>query len=199
MPEMSVYNPYNWYWLADDGRLYSSAVTALIDPSDPDYVSWSGLNVATRWPPDDAGNQTDWSLQAVLAPYGLAVDLKAYARISRDTVEVSGCPITGIAGMTTIATDTNSQALMARYNELANDDSKFVVAWVMPDRSTVSLTNANIKAIYIQEMAFYEANYNNYSGVISGIDGGTITTKDEIDQAFGLTKQVARVALGWNG
>ena len=68
---MIPYNPFDWYWLADDGRLYSSARSGLTDASDPAYLSWGG--VATSWPRDDDGAQTDAALQEVLAPYGLAL------------------------------------------------------------------------------------------------------------------------------
>ena len=69
---LSIYNPYDWYWLADDGRLYASARGGLADASDPAYLSWGVLcGVATPWPRDDDGVQTDAALQQVLTPYGL--------------------------------------------------------------------------------------------------------------------------------
>ena len=70
---MIPYNPFDWYWLADDGRLYSSARSGLADASDPAYLLWGECGVATPWPRDPTGAQTDAALQEVLAPYGLAL------------------------------------------------------------------------------------------------------------------------------
>ena len=66
------YTPLNWYWRAEDGRIYSSAKQAIITEKDKDFVAWqqSG-NWPTPWPKDDEGKETDEALVEVLAPYGL--------------------------------------------------------------------------------------------------------------------------------
>lgn len=66
------YTPLNWYWLAEDGHIYSSAKQAIVDEKDKDFVAWlqSG-NLPTPWPKDDEGKETDEALAEVLAPYGL--------------------------------------------------------------------------------------------------------------------------------
>lgn len=71
-----IYNPLNWFWLRDDEMVYSSAKRAVIDQEDSLYVHWveeGGL--ATPWPRDINGNQTDAALQEVLAPYGIYVSI----------------------------------------------------------------------------------------------------------------------------
>ncbi|MFC3074702.1 hypothetical protein [Shinella pollutisoli] len=70
---MMTYNPRDWYWLADDGRLYSSAAQALLDSDEPAYMEWSQEHRPTRWPIDGEGEQTDAALTEVLAPYGLSL------------------------------------------------------------------------------------------------------------------------------
>ena len=75
MLETSVFTPTNWYWLADDGRLFSSTVQAEVAADDTAYTEWSASNRATAWPRDEEGNQTDAALQEVLATYGLAVGM----------------------------------------------------------------------------------------------------------------------------
>jgi hypothetical protein len=66
--------PYNHYWLADDGRVYFSDTQATLSDTDADYVAWTDNgNIATAWPRDDAGNQTNESLQAVVGPFGMSV------------------------------------------------------------------------------------------------------------------------------
>jgi len=67
-----MYNPSDWYWLADDGRLYSSKKNKLIAAKDKDYVAWCETPyLPTRWPSDDQGEQTDSELAKVLSPYGI--------------------------------------------------------------------------------------------------------------------------------
>jgi hypothetical protein len=59
------YNIFDWYWLADDGRVFSSARRVTVDESDAAYQSFLQGGPATPWPRDDAGNQTDPALQWV--------------------------------------------------------------------------------------------------------------------------------------
>ncbi len=71
---MRRYDPAAWYWLADDGRLFSSAASALIQASDAGYVAWLADGTrATSWPRDTTGAQTSAALQWVFDQAGLAV------------------------------------------------------------------------------------------------------------------------------
>lgn len=196
----AVYNPYDWYWLADDGRLYSSTRQHSVPNTDPDYIAWQEANEAqpTAWPRDVDGNQTDAELQTVLFPYRIAVDLKAYAFMERDQKEHDGCSITGVAGVTEVRTDAYTQSLIDRYHQVVAGNPAFTVAWMLPDRSTVTLDQAAINAMFDQTTAFIAGTYNTYSSTISGIDGGTITTTEQIDQAFGTTlRRSTSVDIGW--
>jgi hypothetical protein len=69
------YDPYDWYWKADDGRIYSSKQDAIVDETNPGYQYYYGDgSFVTRWPRDASGNQTSAALQDVLTPYGLTVN-----------------------------------------------------------------------------------------------------------------------------
>ncbi|MFK0336769.1 hypothetical protein ACIQT7_05865 [Agrobacterium deltaense] len=69
-----MYDPRDWYWLADDGRLFSSALASLVEAADESFAEWKGKGfVPTPWPTDADGAQTSEVLQRVLAPYGLIV------------------------------------------------------------------------------------------------------------------------------
>jgi hypothetical protein len=71
MKSLRRYDPLRWFWLADDGRLFSSEQQAIVSDADPAYVDWLRLNeYPTPWPKDAAGNQTIEALNAVLEPYG---------------------------------------------------------------------------------------------------------------------------------
>lgn len=70
-----IYTPRDWYWTADDGRVFSSARQATVGRADPSLAAFeSAGGTPTRWPVDDAGEQTTAALQDVLTPYGLYVD-----------------------------------------------------------------------------------------------------------------------------
>jgi hypothetical protein len=195
---MSEFNAYNWYWLADDGRLFSGAKASLISDTDADYVAWSEINMATPWPRDDEGNQTLAELQRVLLPYVIMVDLKAYAFLARDQKEHSGCPVS-VGPITEVRTDAYTQSLISRYHQAAAANEAFTVAWILPDRSTTTLDKAAIDSLFSQTTDFIAGTYNTYSQVIGDIDGGSINSSDQIDQAFeGIPLQRSKpVDIGW--
>jgi hypothetical protein len=66
-----IYDPRDWYWHAEDGRIYSSARQVVITDSDPTYAEWIRIGyVSTSWPRDLEGKQTDDALREVLTPIG---------------------------------------------------------------------------------------------------------------------------------
>jgi hypothetical protein len=71
------YTPRQWYWLADDGRLYGSERQTITTTADPNYIAWQGteepIAEAQIWPRDNAGAQTIASMQEVMTLYGLTV------------------------------------------------------------------------------------------------------------------------------
>lgn len=193
-----MFNPYDWYWRADDGRIFASARQITVDETDPDFIAFSELTAPTPWPRDENGQQTAAELQRVLFPYQIAVDLKAYAFYLRQQKEHDGCPVTGVAGMTEVRTDLNAQTLINRYHQVAANNAAFTAPWVLPDRSTVMLDQAAITALFDQTSAFIVGTYTTYNEVITGIDGGTITTIDQIDQAFGASlRRNGPPDIGW--
>lgn len=73
-----MFDPKYWYWAAEDGRLFSSAQRSLVN-EDEHYREWLGLgNVATPWPRDSDGAQSESALDAVLLPYGIHVSVEAF-------------------------------------------------------------------------------------------------------------------------
>jgi hypothetical protein len=67
--------PKSWYWRADDGRIFAAQSGDLVPAEDPDYASFLALGMnPTRWPTDEAGEQTSAALDAVLAPYGISAN-----------------------------------------------------------------------------------------------------------------------------
>jgi hypothetical protein len=69
-----MFNPHNWYWLNDNGAVYSSSRQAIVAKTDSDYLAWTDAGgIATRWPEDELSNQTYEALFAVVSVYGLVV------------------------------------------------------------------------------------------------------------------------------
>jgi hypothetical protein len=65
------FTPRNWYWLATNGSIYSSASQTLVPSTDATYTAWLAEHTPSPWPVDGTGAQTTASLQSVLSPYGL--------------------------------------------------------------------------------------------------------------------------------
>lgn len=73
----NAFTPKNWYWLADDGRVFASARQTIVTETDTGFLEAQEGGCVTRWPVDDSNEQTISSLQAVLNSYGIYVDLGA--------------------------------------------------------------------------------------------------------------------------
>lgn len=66
------YTPTNWYWIAENGRIYSSAKQAIITSKDDAFIKWQASGyLPTPWPKDAQGQQSDAALAEVIAPFGL--------------------------------------------------------------------------------------------------------------------------------
>lgn len=70
---MAFYNPFNWYWLADDGRVFSSSRQVVVDASDTAFKQAKGSGSYTIWPREENGEQTNAALQWVLDAYNLTI------------------------------------------------------------------------------------------------------------------------------
>ena len=67
-----MYNIQNWYWKAQDGRVYGSLKQALIDDTNADFTAWlEEGNQPTPWPRDISGVESDSALAEVLNAHGL--------------------------------------------------------------------------------------------------------------------------------
>jgi hypothetical protein len=69
-----IFTPLDWYWLAKDGRTYSSARNALVYSYDSAYLAFVAKHGGiTPWPVDANGQQTTAALQAVMSQYGITL------------------------------------------------------------------------------------------------------------------------------
>ncbi len=178
---MTDFNPYSWYWVADDGRVFSSASSIIVTAKDKTYTAWkSDGNNPTRWPVDDEGLQTTASLQEVLTPYGIYVDLIAYAAAKRYLIEIGGYTYEGHL----IATDRDSQSKITSVAVAASTvGSSFSTDWKCSDGTFFTLDQTEAIAMATAIMTFVSACFAAEAAVATAITGGTITTTADIDAA----------------
>ena len=172
--------PTNWYWLADDGRLFSSKSQTIVAADDPAYVAWDVTYNATRWPADDAGAQTDASLQAVLEPMGMFANLKYYTDNARWRKEQGG--ITTTAGMP-ILTDDRSQAKINGTRIVAQGNAALSTPWHAADDQFYTMASADIIAMSDDLQTHINNCFATSSDVQAQIDSGTITTREQVGRA----------------
>jgi hypothetical protein len=179
--------PLDWFWLADDKRVYGSAKQTIVTDTDPDYVAWTGAGgIATIWPRDDAGNQTNDALQAVLGPYGMFVDLIYYAANARFNKASGGVSVTGHVYNTDVVSRNTINSAYAF--STANPAQTF--SWKLADGSFVTLDQAGVAKLNNSVSTFVQDCFTCESSTVASINGGTITTRAAVDSAFAAISNV---------
>ena len=180
------FNPSDWYWLASDGRLWSSRAASLVSASDATYVAWLAAgNAPTPWPADASGAQTTAALQDVLSPLGLWCDLATYAN-AKQWAKASGGYVATINGaQVSFATSTESLALIAgKVARLQQTNPPASVQWQTGETMFVTIAVADFIAASIAIADFVQATFDKLATVMAGISAGTITMFSQIDAAF---------------
>jgi hypothetical protein len=183
------YNPYDWYWATDDGvRVYSSKSQTIVPATDAGFQAWCNVQggVPKNWPKDTGGAQTTQSLQDVLTPYNLFVDLKAYGAYKRWKIEVGGLSVhvDSYSNAFPIQTDDRSKAMLNGARISAENDASFTTDWHAADNNVYTLNAADVISMSNQELAFIDKCFATYKQVNDGIDDGSITTQAQVDAIF---------------
>ncbi|WP_315701282.1 MULTISPECIES: DUF4376 domain-containing protein [unclassified Bradyrhizobium] len=177
------FNLADWYWLADDGRVWSSRVAAIVPSNDQAYMAWVGAgNGPSPWPTDASGAQTSASLQEVLSPYGLWADLKAYAN-AKQWAKASGGYLATINGaQVPISTSTESLGLIAgKVARLQQANPPSSVQWQTGESTFVTIAAGDFIAASIEIADFVQATFDKLAAVMAKIDAGVITTFAQVD------------------
>lgn len=183
------YNPYANFWLASDGRVYGSAKQLITDTSDPDYVAWTSAgNMASTWPMDIDGIQTNAALQEVLAPYEtLFVDLVAYAADARWRRQTGGYSVAGV----NYTSDRFSQANRQAAYIFGQNNPSYVFQWKpLGSRVFYALTQAQLNDVVMSESTLVQQCFACESSTVADINAGTITTRAQVDAAFAAISNV---------
>lgn len=177
----NFFEPGDWYWIADDGRLFSSRRGRTIDAEDEAFSTFvSTIGPPSRWPEDAAGNQTDAALTAALAPYGVEISLIAYAEQKRWEKETGGIVVNGIS----IATDDRGKQMLLGARVAAITDAQFTTSWVAQDGSIHEVDFAIITALSNAVLLHVRECFATYADVKAAIEDGSIDSTGQIDQAF---------------
>lgn len=186
---MREFQPANWYWIASDGRLFGSARAALVaEQHDAAFAAWTEAGgVPTVWPRDEAGEQTDAALAAMLSPHGLAVSpvgtLLAHAAQRRWEIETGGIEVAGQM----IRTDDLSQAkISGACVLLSNDPDVASIDWEAQPGTWVTLDRATMVGIGIAVGRHVQRCFSSLRQIQAQItaEPPEITTTSEIDAAF---------------
>lgn len=166
---MRDYTPADWYWRRDDGAIFASARQAIVDEAEGGYAAFvADGNQATRWPVDDAGQQTDAALRDVLAPYGLALTraetMLAALADRRWRAEVGGITVAGLAVPTDRTTQDRVDQIVKAYDDgdiTGEVDFKAGGVWVTLSEAELRAIKAagaqHIQACFSHERALAEA------------------------------------------
>lgn len=174
------YDPHDWYWKADDGRIFASARQMLVTEDDADYVAFAEVVMPSVWPRDETDAQTDEALQDVLRPYEIAASLPAYAADVRWRTQTGGITVNGLP----FATDSLSLGALNSAYIYTQSNTGATFSWKLEDGSFVTLTKADVDALQAAVSEFGQNCYACEDTTLDGIEGGTITTTEEIDAAF---------------
>jgi hypothetical protein len=176
-----AYIPNQWYWLADDGRVFAGAREAVVGNTDPDYVAWKDAGrEPTVWPRDEAGAQTDASLQPVLHPHRMYANLEYYSASVRDA------KLTGGITASSKPFDTSSTSVGA-LNTAAiatAGDTPADLSWRCPDGTFVILTKDEVLQLQGAVSKLGRDCLECEVTTLEGIDAGAITQRAQVDAAY---------------
>jgi hypothetical protein len=185
---VATFDPYHWYWLADDGRIFSGKDQALVPSSDPGYGNFLSAYQPSPWPRDNVGNQTDASLQEVLTPYGIYCN-NEYAARSQLNQAIDA----GFTSAPTASAPSGFPVMTAQYNRTevniatnrAQIDNTYATIWFGADGVGYAVTNAEILNVLAKGLSDHmQACYTAYNNAINGLKDGKITKREQIIELF---------------
>jgi hypothetical protein len=179
--EKPVYTPRYWFWLADDGRLFSSKIEALVTTDDPDYVAWTQQygGMPTAWPRDLAGNQTNAALDDVLSEYGLSTA----GALSSHTQRELKSGLNGVCETSVGVVPIDDHTRLLLQEARAANATKTVVRLV--DGRLVSLDANQLAEVSDRVRARVAGLMLAALDAQTKIASGAITTNKQIDDIFG--------------
>lgn len=150
---------------------YLAAITGLTSVENPKRISTLNGEFSLIDPPVETPEE----------PEEPEVDLYAYSAQKRWEREVSGTTLMGL----TIATDDRSKILISGARQAADNDPDFTTQWKLPDGTFITLDADMIIAISDAALGHVASCFALEEQVNIQIANETITTKEQVDQAYG--------------
>lgn len=170
-----------WYWLADDGRVFSAERSIVVDDEDAEYVAWAASNVAAPWPRDSNGVQSEIILQAALAPFDLGILLLSYAEQALYKRMQGGFQLDVD---TFVATNDRLVAIILNARMAVTVDPLWTTPFVWDDGSIGELGETEIMGLSTALLNFQRDCLAKYAEVKLAINANTITTRAQVDAEF---------------
>jgi len=183
--------PHQWYWVADDGRVYSAALQKVVDKKDPGFREFVASGKApTPWPRHRGGPQTDADLQAVLKQHGLSMTpheaLSKYAREKHAAISEGGT-LVNIAPVgqkpNIVEVDTSTRGLSTLHADFmhaqANPHDTFHLH--QSTGLSVQLNAEQLKTAHRAATSFVRHSSRALSSVLHAIAQKKITSKEQVD------------------
>lgn len=186
------YNPSNWYWVVagSNTQVFASARNAYASNTDATYVAW--VAAGNRTTPID----TEANLIAVLTAAGVNVTVPSIAGLSSYLATATANKLASgitVAGFN-VPTDPTSIALYSTLN-IAAAVPTFTFPWQSGSGSYVTLTAAQISAVYGAVNNYVAAVKAVQATTASSIASGTITTTAAIDSAYAAVSNSMAVPI----
>ncbi|WP_316176489.1 MULTISPECIES: DUF4376 domain-containing protein [unclassified Bradyrhizobium] len=184
----------NWYWkIGGNSGVYSSASNTYVAETEAAYVAWladgnAPAKIATEaelWGSYIQRLKPTWLfdgatfVQPTPTSYTKA-QLKAYSAAARYEKETGGTMVNGAA----VATDRQSQAMIAGANNMATRNGTFTTQWKNVDGTFALLDASTIIALATAVGQHVAACFAAEANVASQIDSGAIISLPLIDQAY---------------
>jgi hypothetical protein len=178
------YNASDWYWCVGGSttQVFSSARQIYVPASDGVYQNWLSTGKRASQIASEA------ELLAVLATSApgvvlpSAAGLVAYAQKKQAAIAAGGISVALSSSVVVEAsTDAGSLALLNTAVALAQATPSATTPWVQENGTPVSLNAGEVLQIFEAAAAFIQSTFATLSAVIAAINGGTITTRNQVD------------------
>ncbi len=181
-----MYNPHSWYWIVGPGnKVFSSALGEYVVGNDPTYLAWLSRNNPTKISSElELLEVLDQQAPEVVANFPLG--LLSFARKKQNLCILGGITVNVGSAKSPIKifceTDNSSRANLHGLHLLAQADPNFTTTWV-GEKDFTTLTSVQILSMVQDVHKFIQKSYKVLAQVLTDIQSGKITTKQEIEQA----------------
>jgi hypothetical protein len=185
------FTPHQWYWVAEDGRVYSSTLQKVVDKSDPGFRNFVAAGGhPTPWPRHRQGPQDDAALHEVISKHGLSLTpheaLGMYVRTKHAAISAGGTVVNvnppGQKPLL-IDVDTSTRGLATLHADAmhASDNAHETFHVHQSKGLSVELNADQIKTAHKAATAFVRHASRSLSSVLTAIAEKKITTKEQVD------------------